>query len=356
MSHENNKTYKQQFLDMLKREHVKSLDKYGNVQDIEYGFETSVLNYLPDSVFKSIIVSVDERTELHHLINSLASTGKLAFDPFIIKEGLPLPVLALRYNKYLHLNRGAQFEVSYTANGKGSCSDGCVDLEWLYNSIHLSWIGTYTADDSDLYQALLYINAMSACNEYDNFHRLLYSIHNLFDEYVKLIAESRHLCENYTMTYQKLRTYIVPIPDISHYYNNYDHVFRVAHSDTLDYCRIRTVTKDHGLVVTLEVMNGGRPEMFAVNLPNCLKPDIVGRLPSDKRADYIAHCNEFYRTRGYIDSVVMFLLNSFDFVINNLTCYPRTDEAKNNKMKALNDPGVKVLSKLSDISDCYIAR
>lgn len=348
-------SYNTQLYNRLKEAGLTGSDSLGHQCDLDRSFAQSGLNYIPESVSKRLLdAPIDTDCSFEKNLDNWCKDGLLNFKPFVLQQSkADTPSLMLRYNKYLHLFRNYSFHVSYTHDGSGEYSSACVRTDAIHHSIKEAWdYYASGANQSDLYQALMYMNAIAAASCIDAFNSLLESNPEVVDDFMKRTMRAYRLVFDYNMTYEKLRSYIVRTEGDYDYEHTYRDIYRVAASDTMDYCRLRVHEIDDTLKVSIEVMENSAPVIYVLNMPYLLNAETVAKLSEDELDEVNSVWDTFKCSRELLLSQIVFLLNTFGYTANYIVVYPnckKSDRDKMQKLKALNNTQVITLDDLNPV-------
>lgn len=347
-------SYKKELKQKLTDAGVMGYTLLGDEVSADYAFSDVGLSGVPEVVAERLLsAEFNPDDSLSEIVDKWKKAGLLAFDPVIVMSENHYPSIALKYNRYLHLFRNYNFHISYTREGVGEYASANVRTDWMYNKIADAWrYCKASSSDSDLYQALMYMNLIACGTCLDSFNKLLKNNSELVDKFLAKCLKAWDLCYNTTMTYEKLRQYIVRADVNEDLEHEYIDIYRVPKSDTMDYCRLRIHSFDDVLVASIELMENGLPVIYKLELPEALNKDKVASLNDERLEDYNEAWDEFKRSSEFITSQVNFLLNTFGYEVNYQVCYPMLPELRKdnaNVLKSINDANVIEFKSLSDL-------
>lgn len=353
-------SYKEQLFERLNNAGVVGSDVFGSVTELKYTPDMEQLNCLPDETVKNLLLTdFDSKDSIEEIVSKWAKKGLLKFDPYTVQDRSNYPSLALKYNRYLHLFRNHYFQVSYTEKGIGEYATGSIRADSILDDVREAWdVFDLDSNSSDLYQALMYMNAIAAAHGIDSFDNLLLSKPEVVDDFMKRTMLSWRLCSDYTMTYNKLKQYITAETRSMDLEHKYKDIYRVPASNTSDYCRIRVHDIEGVLRASIELIVNGMPVIYTLNLPGILNDNIIRDFNETEMEDYNDVWNYFKQSRTFIESQIVFLLNYFGYTINYTVCYPNIPKSKRDNvttLRALNRPHMVTLNNLSSVVEdsCY---
>lgn len=274
------------------------------------------------------------------LLNKAAERGFLAFKPYVINDGRRHPILVLKYNRYLHLFRGYNFQVSYTAEGIGEYSSAGIRLDFALKNFN------YDACNSKYVQMLYYMNAVHAAIELETFRVLLHDDVGIFDDFMKATLEHvymKSLKVNYT--FNDVCSMLRRLPANSDASENAVSIYRIPDTDTMDYARLYMYSND---MLAIETPNEGGTNTALFKLPE-LKDDehLVSEFPYKYEEDLEEIAEEVKDNKEIFYSFVAFTLDLCGIHSNFMVTYPLERPAT--KFRALNRPLIEEVDKLSDI-------
>lgn len=293
------------------------------------------IKYIPDANQKLILSNIRElmaavkSSTLDCLLAEASSRGFLKFKPYLT-DFHGTPMLVLRYNRFVHLFRGRNFQVSYTPNGVGEYQSANVRLDVL--------LGNYPdARESKLFKLLFYMNCINACTGIDSFSSVLRDDPAVIDEFVKKSASK--FFKSYDVTYDDLKALFVDASLCNADEPEPLNIYHVYKSATMDTCRVSIYSTTH---ISVEYLRDNAYHKYYVTMPF-----IEENLFSDKD-DYKYALYDINHDMNILYQLVTFGLNSIGMVINAMVVYPcvKSDDA----IKALNRLDVKDLEKITDIT------
>lgn len=295
----------------------------------------SALEYIPEDNLGIItthikdLMAAAKNPTLDCLLAEASSRGFLKFKPYLT-DFHGTPMLVLRYNRFVRLFRGRNFQVSYTPNGIGEYQSANVRLDVL--------LGKYPdVRESKLFKLLFYMNCINACTGIDSFSSVLRDDPAVIDEFVKKSASK--FFKSYDVTYDDLKALFVDASLCNADEPEPLNIYRVYKSATMDTCRVSVYSTTH---ISVEYFHDNAYHKYYVTMPF-----LEENLFSDKD-DYNYTLYDINQDINILYQLVTFGLNSIGMVINAMVVYPcvKSDDA----IKALNRLDVKDLEKITDIT------
>lgn len=297
------------------------------------------LQHIPEENLKVVLSNFDKlvvndgRHCCSEFIQAAAEAGYLKFDPFVVKRKDGSATLVLRWNRFVHLFHGYNYQVSYTFEGIGEYQSACVRMDSLLNKYR-------GIRDSRLMKVLLYINCINACTGIDAFTETLNKHPEVIDDFVATTAH--RYFSSYDITYADVKSYIVDVTNTPNILGEPLQVFHMYKSATSDICRLHVHSS---MVVEVEFSNNGNYCRYQVALPNW-------REGLSETSDAICEDSDIYDEDTSADieilvSAVCLALNCIGIVINYNVAYPVTKS--NHSIKAINHNLVKELDSLDSI-------
>lgn len=325
------------------------------------------LKYIPqdnkERIFNDMTTIVTDRVKnVDTFVQALAGQGYLKFEPYMTKNSVGTPTLVLKHNRFVHLFRGYYFQVSYTAEGIGEYRKANVRLDHtlsLIKDIEMVFDDRSTKQpdygecETELKQAMernriqeifCYMNCINACTGIDAFDVLLQKSPDIVDAFVK--ESVKHRIPDFSLTYREMidllctnSTDMISIQDPKA-------IYRLPASDTQDVCRLRVYDWD---TVAVETMRGCSYHECIFKFPPFELSSEFSKKYGDAfwRFDFPQRLQE-----SLFLQLVSFVLNSVSVIINYMVVYSNRKDTNNNLL-ALNNPEVKTLSTLNDLTGLY---
>lgn len=328
------------YQDLFGREHVLSEDRVSTLNQ---------LKFIPQETLKNVyeqynnIVTKDVKT-VGTFLSIAAKKGLLKFKPYVAYDGA-FPTLVLKYNRYVHLFRGRHYQVSYTHNGVGEYQRAGIRLDEFRAKMYSKRLR-----ESDFMQAAYYMNCISACTGIDEFDNLLKNEPEVIDEFMANSTRAVGVFDNYTMTFKKLKSYVLPVlvTDEKELTGVDGSLYRIAASLTSDYVRFAV---NRGTGVVTFTWSGGNAEVKSMQIPTLLTSPLIETAESyedeDERYDAIEEAKAIIHDAATIETYITFGLNLLGFVANYMVVYPKDKNIA--KLRGLNDRSVVTIESLSDI-------
>lgn len=307
------------------------------------------LKFVPQETLKNVyekyndIVTGEVKT-VNTFLSVAAKKGLMKFKPYVAYDGA-FPTLVLKYNRYVHLFGECYYQVSYTNNGIGEYQRAGVRLDVLRSNMDSNRLR-----HSDFMKAIYYMNCISACTGIDEFDNLLKKEPEVVDEFVAKSTRAAGVFDNYTMTFEKLKSYVLPIvvdneKDMTGVDGN---LYRVPVSLTTDYVRFAV---NHGAGIVTFTWTGENAEVksmqISTSLASSLKEAAESYKDEDERDDAIKEAEEVIHDDATIETFITFGLNLLGFVANYMVIYPKDKNIA--KLRGLNDRSVVTIESLSDL-------
>ena len=200
------------------------------------------------------------------------------------------------------------------------------------------------AKRSRIQEIFCYMNCINACTGIDAFDKLLQKSPEVVDAFVK--ESLKHRMFDFSLTYREMidllctnSTGMIVIQDPIA-------IFRLPESDTQDVCRLHVYDWD---TIAVETMRGGSYHECIFKLPSFELSSEFSEKYGDAfwRFDFPQRLQE-----NLFLQLASFVLNSVSVVVNYMTAYSNRKDTNNNLL-ALNNPEVKTLSTLNDLTGLY---
>lgn len=319
----------------------------------------STLSYIPTENLIKLVdnFSYIKENTVTGFLNEAAKSGFLTFKPYITKNAYGTPTLVLKYNRFVHLFRGYNYQCSYTANGIGEYSSAGIRID------HITKLFDRELRECKLLKMLYYMNLITCCSELDSFNKLLKESPEVVDKFMRLSTSD--IFDNYDVEYVRDMTNIFNfLSQEGLPYGNviYDRlnspmlpdpkeVLRINASDTSDYGRLKIYYPD---IIGIEVPTGNlcsetlliAPKVYeGFDSKTIEKFAHINDMDVDEYKEYIS--SRIFGDNHVFSQLVAYLLNSCGFVINYMVVYPINN---NETMRAINSNGVEVLKNLGSIN------
>lgn len=307
------------------------------------------LKFIPQETLKNVyeqynnVVTKEIKTVGAFLV-AAAKKGLLKFKPYIAYDGA-FPTLVLKYNRFVHLFRGSYYQVSYTHNGVGEYQRAGVRLDEFRTKMYSKRLR-----ESEFMQAIYYMNCISACTRIDEFDNLLKNTPEVVDEFMANSTRAVGVFDNYTMTFEKLKSYVLPmvVDDEKEMTGVDGSIYRVPANLTSDYVRF-VVNRGTGTVTFTWADDNA--ETRSMRVPTLLSSSLMEVAASyedeDERCDAVEEAKAIIHDEATIETYITFGLNLLGFVANYMVVYPKDKNIA--KLRGLNDRSVVTIESLSDL-------
>ena len=339
--------YTEQIFELLFNEGCLSKSKFGKLSTVTKRDVENVFDYVPEENRKKFLHHISMRKVKDRTFNALlseaAKDGVLSFNPYIATNKNGIPVLVLRYNKFLMLSDGTSFVVTYSSNGSVTYQQPSTNLSSIERLFKKSLM------DHNLFQTLAYMNLIEAGKGIGVFDKLLKSNSTLVDEFFRKSYEYQygHLP---SVTYDNLISFCVKQIESPKLDNN--KCFRLPVTDTSDLCRIY-LAPDYDIYV--EVLHNNYPTFFRFTLPDI--PVIEKHLYEfemgpEEFEDYTI--DNIYNDCNVKLQFITFALNTLDIIINYNVFYriDREDET----LRRLNKNNITTVTNLETFYDYFTGK
>lgn len=329
----------EQIVDMMadsgKFYHVNSQYGITELSECKYVMFDRLKN-LPEENLNEIYRDLERKIDLitrkscDEFMQDLAGSGLLKMTPYIHRY-LDKPVLVLKHNRYLKLNKNGYFTVMYTCDGAGIYQQANVSVSELYSMFKY-------VQNSDFFQIMVYMTCINACAEIDAFADLLKTNSSLVDEFIK--ESVKDYVTDFHCTYADVMSCIMDTTHSNKIITNPCKVFNVKKSDTMDLCRVSVYNTQN---VMVECMFG---DVYRSLLVNLRKLDNSKSLFLDDDTVTELHNNVNNLTVLYV--VASFAMNCAGFVVNHNSVHSIVKDRKG--IKALNSNTVNELVTLDSFT------
>lgn len=311
----------------------------------------TVLSVLPDNNLRTLISTFyylskqcGEDKTFDKLMEVASRYKYLIFKPYILINGNETPTLVLKYNRYVHLFRGYNYQCSYTVNGIGEYSSASVRIDTLRSIFGREF------KDSKLAKVLYYMNLIACCSGLDVFNKLLEKDSEVIDEFMR--QSTKDIFTNFDITYKDL-SHMAIFSEESELTSLSEpiEILRVPESDTTDYCRVRIYDT---YMISIEYFQG-RPREVLFRLPSWedgVSEDVIKECAYWEEMTIAEYKNfksrEIYDNDNVYLSLVTYAMNTCGYITNYTVTYPMGSR-KDNKLRALNSKGIVPYNTLNDV-------
>ena len=312
--------------------------------DVDNTDALKAIRFVPDDTLKVMIDNIDSivakagrKCTFGSVLKETADLGLMVFAPYVTCEPKHrVPMLVLRYNRYVHLFRNQRYQVSYTYDGIGEYQAA----SWRVDSVFVT-LKKYCLERSTLCKSLFYMNLINCCKGISAFDKLLATNPEVVDEFMNKSA-TMYYFRDYDLTYRDLL--IVTNCHVNKEMQDYlaDGLqWRIPCTETMDLARL---SWDFPGAAVMELFDDNSVKISAVKLP-CpyidLSDDEISEIAEFEWSTDVAGYREIvddtiYSNRDITAALVAFLLNLNDFVVNYMAVYPTSKGRQENRLKALN--------------------
>ena len=304
--------------------------KFGRENDLTKDNVCRLVKYIPEDYQETILDYVENNDikgkTLNEILDLLDKGGLLRFKPYISYMSNDCPVLVLKYNRFLYLAKGRQYQVTYTAQGIGIYNQASVSLNKILDCFVKS------LNNTKLFQTLAYMNMIEAGKGLHEFDKLLKKDNTLLDEFFRKSIQFEYNLPS-----------IVSLEDISNMVIKEDiapkgnSIFRLAQNNMMDLCRVYTCD---GGDVYLEIMYDGMPKTIRFELPEINLTDellLEFDMEPEEFEDYLIEY--IYNNPDVRTQILVFALGCIDIIINHMLYYKIGEQEQ--VLKRLNDSMVQ---------------
>ena len=309
--------------------------------------------------FNQIFYSCGEILSLSNFLRVSHVLGVLKFEPYITKNSYGEYILALSYNRYIHLFKDKYYRCSIIAEGIGEYTSSSVQLDSTVKLFGSS------LKESRLLKILYYMNLINCCKEIPEFSKLLKNNPHLVDEFME--KSTRRIFDSYDINYSsdmldviKPEQHKVILNSIDVYdaymqlYGEPVKILRVSAGGNLDYCRIRIYSmRSVGIEFAIE----DEIKEVIFSLPNWADGlDVSDRKPNINRRGewYNSMSRKIYSSLDVFHTFVEYALSVCGYATNYYSTN-KINEDEQYLLNSINRKGVLEFNSLSDLDSDEIS-
>ena len=307
-----------------------------------------MLKYLPKEVLANVYNHHDEiilamPKTVGEFMEEAGRCGLLKFKPYVVWD-CKVPMLVLRYKRYVHLFRGYHYQVSYTPSGVGEYRSAGIRIDQYRGLAEIKELR-----QSKFMQAAYYMNCIAACTGIDEFDNLLKDNPEVVDEFVSKSTKAAGIFSMYDMTYSELSSYIIPSDVVLEMdlLKNGSEYYRVPARETVDYVRV-VIDRNKANITFITPTSFDAPKMLTID--SRLIGNFIGiakEYDDEENTDEsMGDALSVINNNMTYEMLVTFGLNILGFVANYTNIYPAGDSRR----KALRSVDTSDIVALEDIS------
>ena len=343
-------SYMEWLIDRFEENELKVYTPWGDYTSIKEAKQDVVkmLKYLPEEVlenlckhYKELILTIPKTVNV--FMEEASKRDLLKFKPYVVWD-CKVPMLVLKYNRYVHLFRGYHYKVSYTPDGIGEYQSAGIRIDQYRNLVSIKELR-----QSEFMQAAYYMNCIAACTGIDEFDNLLKDNPEVVDEFVAKSTKAAGLFKVYNMTYRELMSYFVHTTVIfeTDLLESGSEYYHVPASKTADYVRVVINRNKHDITFVTPT-SSGLDNSFCIS--SYLINDFIATARKyDDEEDTDEAMEDAYSViedSTTYEMLVTFGLNVLGFVANYMVIYPTGA----NRRQVLRGVDTKDIIALNDIS------
>lgn len=341
-------TCEKEILKVLKNGGCKSVNEFGEPVDLISEDITDILRHIPDTYCVQLKIFAESNggdfKSVQDFMYKASQSGILNFRPFLSTNKDGLPVLVLKYNRYVQFFKGRSFWVSYTY-------DIVCDYHYYYASYSkvssimqlFQGVGLH---NSKIQQCFVYMGLLETCATLDTFDKLLKLEPELVDEFISKSIKHYDPSYEFTLTYDELCKSVVRHKPINNLPTTAV-VLRLPNSNTMDNARLIYSHEDNRIIV--ETMRNGVPQFIIFEFP--LTMNDYRRVQLECEMDYVraAHTVEvlIHKYPEILTQLATFALKYCGVILNRNCQYKK--QHKDELLMVHNDKNEVIINNAKDL-------